>query len=118
MPKSIVQIVAQNARKAYEASEFKSHRALGRRAGVAANTVKNLMEPDSRAPGPRGELSPRLDILDKLAKAMGYEGWQLMQENFDPANPPARVLSTTEATWHAKVEELYRKLPPDPKNGK
>jgi transcriptional regulator with XRE-family HTH domain len=117
MPKSIVLLVAQNLRKAFERSAFDSYRALASAAGVAPNTVKNLVEPESRTPGSRGEVSPRLDNLDKIARAMGYEGWQLMQENFDPTNRPTRVLSASEAEWYRKVEDLYRQLPPDPKNG-
>lgn len=114
MRKTLVQLVAQNLQKAYEASAFTSHRQLAIASGVVPNTVKHLFKPDSRAPGPRGETSPRLDSLDKLANAMGYEGWQLMQENFDPANRPARVLTAREADWYAKIEELYRQLPPGP----
>lgn len=111
--KTLVQIVAQNLKSAMEASEFDSYRALGRAAGVAPNTVKNLAEPDTRALGPRGETSPRLDVLDKIASAMGFQGWHLMQEQFDPANPPARVLTARESEWHSRVEKLYRELPPD-----
>ena len=113
MAYDLVQIVARNVRLALEASVFDSYRALAKQAGVAPNTVRNVIEPESRAPGLRGDVSPRLDILDKLARAMGYEGWQLMQATFDPANPPKRVLSKREADLYRKIEELYRGLPPD-----
>lgn len=97
---------------------FDSHRALGKKAGVAANTVTNLMNPESRDPGKRGRSSPNMDSLDKIARAMGYEAWQLMLESFDPANKPTRVLNQSEAKFYGKVEALYRDLPPDPLNGK
>lgn len=118
MNKPIVQIVAENLRRAYAVSGFKSYRQLGAKAGVAANTVKNLAEPDSRERGKRGEVSPRMDILDKIAGAMGYRAWQLMLENFDPADRPTRVLRKSEADFYGKVEALYRDLPPDPLNGR
>jgi len=114
MKKTLVQTVAHNVQIALAASRFDSYRALGAAAGVAPNTVKNMAEPKERPGGKTAEVSPRLDNLDKIARAMGFEGWQLMQENFDPINPPARVLTASEAAWHAKVEDLYRQMPPDP----
>lgn len=118
MDRSIVQIVARNLLRAYEFHGFDSHRALGKKAGVAANTVTNLMNPDARDPGKRGRTSPNMDSLDKIAHAMGYEAWQFMLESFDPADKPTRVLRRSEADWYAKIEALYRDLPPDPLNGK
>lgn len=111
--KSIVDIVAANAKAAFAASRFDSYRSLGKAAGVAPNTVKYLIEPHSRPPGPRGEVSPRLDVLDHVAKAMGYDGWALMQENFDPQNPPKRILTKREAELYRSIEDAYRNLPPD-----
>ena len=112
MSDHLVRTVARNVRLALEASVFDSYRGLAKAAGVAPNTVRHVISPDARAPGQRGETSPRLDILDKLARAMGYEGWQLMQETFDPANPPNRVLSRQEADLYRRIEDLYRSLPP------
>jgi transcriptional regulator with XRE-family HTH domain len=118
MGNSVVQIIARNLLRAYEFHGFDSHRALGRKAGVAANTVANLMHPDQREPGKRGRTAPNMDGLERLANAMGYEAWQFMLETFDPADRPARVLRKSEADWYARVEALYRDLPPDPLNGK
>lgn len=115
MQKSLVQIVAQNVQRALDASQYDSYRSLAIAAGVAPNTVRHVVQPDSRPPGPRGETSPRLDVLDKIAAAMGYEGWQLLQANFDPENRPSRVLTAREAEWYEKIEALYRQLPPDTK---
>lgn len=107
MKRSLVQIVADNARAAYEASEFKSYRALGKRAGVADNTVKNIIEPEARAPSARGDTSPRMDVVEKIAEAMGYRAWQLMQPNFTPADPPTKVLRRREAAFYDKIREAY-----------
>jgi len=118
MSSHIVQLVARNLQRAYTHHGFESHRALGKKAGVAPNTVTNMMEPEGRERGKRGETSPNMTSLEKIARAMGYEAWQFMQENFDPADRPSRVLKKSEADWYAKVEQLYRELPRDPLNGK
>lgn len=117
MSDPLVQIIAKNVRAAYEVSGFKSFRALSERAGVAPNSVKNLIEPKERAPSKRGDVSPRLDILAKVATALGYEIWQLTATDFDPSNPPTRVLKKSEADFYKKIEDAYRGLPPDPLNG-
>jgi hypothetical protein len=114
MDKTLIEIVAANVRAAMAASAYDSYRALGRAAGVAPNTVRNLAEPGARVAGQRGEIAPRLDNLDKIARAMGYQGWQLMLANFDPGNRPSRVLTKSEADWYAQIRKLYSDLPPDP----
>lgn len=110
MKRTLVQIVADNARAAYSASEFKSYRALGKRAGLSGNTVRNVLEPEARAPNARGDASPRMDVVEKLAAAMGYEAWQLMTDGFEPGDPPARVLGRREAEFYRKIEDAYRGL--------
>jgi transcriptional regulator with XRE-family HTH domain len=110
MKRSLVQIVAENARAAYAASGFTSYRALGKKAGVSGNTVRNVMEPDARAPNVRGDASPRMDVVEKIAAAMGYEVWQLLQEGFTPKDPPTRVLGQREAQFYAQIEAAYRRL--------
>jgi len=112
MKRSLVQIIADNAQTAFAASEFKSYRALASRAGLSPNTVKNLLQPEQRAPNARGDTSPRMDVLDKLAHALGYEAWQLMQETFRPGDPPERVLSHREAAFYRRIEEAYKGLGP------
>jgi len=97
-----------------EVSAFDSDRALAKAANVAPNTVRNLLDPDSRAPNQRGQVSLRLDILQKVARALGYKAWQLQQENFDPLNRPSLVLNTDEAEWYRKAKKLYLDLPQPP----
>ncbi|MBX3605341.1 MAG: hypothetical protein KF788_08720 [Piscinibacter sp.] len=47
---------------------------LGRKAGVAANTVANYLQPEQRAQGASGkEPSAKLTELAKLAEALGVE---------------------------------------------
>ena len=110
MKRSLVQIIADNAQTAFQASGIKSYRALAGRAGLSPNTVKNLLQPEQRAPNARGDTSPRMDVLEKLAHALGYEAWQLMQGHFQPADPPVRVLSSREAAFYRRIEEAYKGL--------
>lgn len=118
MQKSLVQIVAQNVKAAAKhhghALDDKGYRSLGRAAGVAANTVKNVIEPETRAPTASGkEPSPQLNVLDKIAKSMGYEAWQLLLDNFDPAQPFTRALTPEEAKFYNTIDEAYRNRPRD-----
>jgi transcriptional regulator with XRE-family HTH domain len=127
MIKPFTQIVADNIRKAFAASEFTSYRQLAKAADLAPNTVRNVTEPTSRQPGARGEGAPRLDVVEKLARTMGYEAWQLMVENFEPADhevsvisqrevPPYRCLEATQAptasqdSQHIQIGTRLRKL--------
>lgn len=105
-----MQIVAENARAAFERSAFRSYRALGAKAEVSANTVRNVLEPDARAPGLRGDTSPRMDVIEKIAKAMGYSAWQLMQPDFKPEDPPQRVLTKREAQFYDRIRTAYEDL--------
>ena len=110
MKPTIVQIIAANTRAAYEASEFTSYRSLGEKARLPGNTVRNVLQPDVRAPNARGSSSPRMDVVEKLAHAMGYEVWQLAQENFEPKDPPTRVLKRREAEFYNRIQDAYRGL--------
>lgn len=105
------QIVAANIIAARAARGIDSYRALASRAKVAPNTVRNIEEPDTRAPTKRGETAPRMDILEKLAHAMGFETWHLLVENFDPNNPPPLQPPTArELMAHRRIESAYRAL--------
>jgi transcriptional regulator with XRE-family HTH domain len=52
----------------------------------------------------RGEQSPTLDVVDKLARAFGLEAWQMLVPDLDPTNPPI----TAEAD--ERQRELWKKL--------
>lgn len=113
MERPIVQIVAANVKAALESSKFTSENELAKAAGVAPNTLRNLMSPDRRAPNARGEASPRLDVLAKVAKALSYDTWQLLVDGFKPADPPFdRPLTKREVEVYKQWEDAYRKLPP------
>lgn len=111
MSKSLIQLVADNVRAARESKGW-TRAQLARHSGVAENTVKNLEEPSTRLPTKRGETAaPRLDVLDKLARGMGYPTWQLLADTFDPREPLAdRPITKSEAELHRQIADAYRQL--------
>ena len=55
---------------------------------------------------------PSLDTAERLAKAAGFELWQMIAANFDPANPPIlRAVSPDEAALYERLREMARRLP-------
>ena len=110
MAKSLAQIVATNVTNAREASGL-SRKAVAQKADVASNSVKNLEVPKLRARADKGETAPRLDILEKVASAMGFEAWHMLVENFDPHDPPPLLPPTArELTFHRDMQARYREF--------
>lgn len=111
MAKSLAQIVAANVKAAREARQIPSYRELAAKAEVAPNTVKNLEIPKVRSHADKGETAPRLDILEKVANAMGFQTWHMLTENFDPNDPPPLQPPTDrELKFHRTVQAGYRDL--------
>lgn len=104
-------IVARNVKAAREHRGYTSWTALAKDADVAVNSIKHIENPSSRLPTARGSTSPRLDILDKLAKQLGYPTWQLLTEEFDPKQPLAETpISRAERDLYDRIEESYKQL--------
>lgn len=60
----------------------------------------------------KGQRVPSLDTAERLAKAAGYDLWQMIAANFDPANPPVlRAVSPDEAALYDRLRDLARHLP-------
>lgn len=113
MKKSLAQIVADNVRAARIAKGMESMRQLAIRADVAPNSIRNLENPDTRAPNHRGDASVRMDVLEKVAQSMGYECWQLMIEKFQPDDPPFdRPITNSEAKAYQEIAKNFKNLPP------
>lgn len=69
---------------------------LFRKSGVAQATVGRILSE-------RGE-NARIETVDKLAKAYGLEGWQLMVAGMDPSNPPVlQPVSREERDLYARL---------------
>lgn len=60
---------------------------LAKKAGVAPNSVVNMVHPKRRAPTKSGKSpSPTIEIVEKVAAAFDKEAWQLLHP--DPASAP------------------------------
>jgi transcriptional regulator with XRE-family HTH domain len=57
-----------------------SQLALAKKSGVAQATIGRILSADGVDAG--------IETVDKLAKAYGLQGWQLMVAGMDPTNPP------------------------------
>jgi transcriptional regulator with XRE-family HTH domain len=98
MKKTIEEIVAQNLQSARKAKGYDSQRALAIAAKVSSNSIKNIESPSSRAPNIRGRGSLRLDMLEQIARTLGFTEWQLMREDFDPLGQTEKDTSQIEGT--------------------
>ena len=112
MEDKVTAIVARNIKLARIAAGMTSRRQLAQRAKVSENTIKNLEEPDQRLPGAsRSAPSPRLSILEKVAKGLDQPIWALMHEDFNPAiKAPERIPSNAEMEFYKTIEAAYDKL--------
>ena len=106
--KSINVVVAENLAYWMEQAELKQA-ALAERAGVSQKTISNYLNPEQRSGGSTGkEPSAKLAELDKIAKALAIEVWQL-----------TRQMSESERAMYEAIEKAYRDMrdsiqkPPD-----
>lgn len=76
---------------------------LSRKAGVGQATIGRILAED-------GE-NARIETVDKIARAYGLEGWQLMVAGMDPGNPPVLQPTSKEelALW-ARLKDLSKDL--------
>lgn len=64
---------------AREGAPYKNANSLGLAAGVAANTVRNLLNPRQRpVTSAKPEGYPTLDTIQVIATALGCEVWELL----------------------------------------
>lgn len=76
---------------------------LSQRTGIAPNTVHNILHPHRRASKQDGSTgTSTIDTLEKLAKALGCEAWELLHPNIQ--------LSKQEREMYEKIEENFRKI--------
>jgi transcriptional regulator with XRE-family HTH domain len=86
MPK-LREIIARNVQALIDAQadangSLTTSRAIAKAAGVSHSTVQRVV-------GQRPEAKwPSLDNIDRVARAFGFSAYQLLIEDFDPADPP------------------------------
>lgn len=97
--KSINVVVAENLGY-WMANAGMKQAALAEKAGVSQKTVSNYLNPEQRTEGSTGkEPSAKLAELDKIAKALAIEVWQL-----------TRQMSESERTMYEAIEKAYRDM--------
>ncbi len=56
--------------------------------------------------------TPTLDTAEAVARAAGFELWQMISASFDPADPPVlRAMSPAESELYERMRDLARSLP-------
>jgi len=79
-PTPLTQLFRENLRRMMEADrELCSQPKLGAASRVAQTSIGRIL---------RGEQSPTLDMVHKIAHAFGLEAWQMLVPDFEPDNPP------------------------------
>jgi transcriptional regulator with XRE-family HTH domain len=97
--KSISRVVAGNLRY-WMAQADMSQTALAAKAGVSQKTISNYLNPDQRAESATGKMpSPKLEELDKIAKALAIPVWQLVRE-----------MTEKERRLYEHIEKAYAEL--------
>jgi transcriptional regulator with XRE-family HTH domain len=97
--KPISQVVAANLRYWMEQAEL-TQAALAGRAGVNQKTISNYLNPEQRAESATGKLpSPKLEELDKIARALAIPLWQLVRE-----------MTEKERRLYEHIERAYSEL--------
>lgn len=97
--KSISRVVATNLRYWMEQADF-TQAALAAKAGVNQKTISNYLNPEQRVESATGKLpSPKLEELDKIARALAIPLWQLVRE-----------MTEKERRLYEHIERAYSEL--------
>ena len=95
--KSINQVFADNLKALMEYKGL-NQPALAEKIGVSQKTVSNCLNPGNRDASATGvERSANLTNVDRIAKALGTESWQML-----------RPLDSKQREFYIKMEDLYK----------
>lgn len=108
MKKTLAHILSDNLAffMRREGSLYKNPNALGVSAGVAPNTVRNLLHPSKRtvtADKPEG--FPQLDNVEKVAKKLGVEVWELFHPNIEQSIRERQFYAAAQSSFTQKPAE-------------
>lgn len=60
----------------------------------------------------KGMRIPSLDTAERVAHAAGFELWQMLHKQFDPANPPViQPMTPEERRFYADLRALMDRMP-------
>lgn len=98
--KSINEVLATNLAHFMKQRGIKSQPELAKLSGVSQRTISNYLNPDLREQGISGKQpSAKLTEVDKIAKSMNIEAWDLLRD-----------LSDTEREMYERIEAAYKHL--------
>lgn len=81
----------------------RSQNALAEKSGVAQATIGRILSDEGVDAG--------IETVDKIARAYGLEGWQIMVAGMDPTNPPVlQPVSKEERAFYDRVKALYQDI--------
>lgn len=104
--KDLRRIVARNLSffMGRESCQYKNANALGLAAGVAPNTIRNLLDPSKRTTtSAKPEGYPTIDILGKIALKLPCEVWELLHPDIEK--------SIREREMYLRLADNYKTLP-------
>lgn len=106
-PRSITRILADNLKRLMdEHPDVRGNEsALSRRSKVPQTVIGYMLSPDTRAPTKKGLSSPKLDSIDRVARALGVQAWQLIYPD-----PTSRPVSAEEIKLWQKIETDFQAL--------
>lgn len=79
-PTELTQLFRENLRKLMESDrQLASQPKVAASSRVAQTSIGRIL---------RGEQSPTLDMVHKIAMAFGLEAWQMLVPDLEPDNPP------------------------------
>jgi len=103
--------LARNLRSAMEArrDKYGSQSQLAKAAGVAQTSIGYMLNPETRQPTKTGKMpSPTIEAIDKVARALGMQPWQLLYPHPEDVERNARhrmLMDRIEADF-AELREL------------
>lgn len=107
MYEDITKVLARNLKRFMDEGPSPiSQNALAKKAKVAQTGIGYMLNPETRQPTKSGKLpSPTLARIEKVARALGKETWQLLHP--DPNQAP---LSATERARYQIFEESRKRM--------
>jgi transcriptional regulator with XRE-family HTH domain len=76
---------------------------LHRKSGVAQSTIGRILSAEGEDSG--------IETVDRIAKAYGLQGWQLLVAGMDPTNPPVlQPVSKAERALYDRLKELAKDI--------
>ena len=102
---SLPEILSKNLRFFMKAEGclYPNANALGKAADVAANTVRNMLDPEKRTVTAEKPLGyPTLDNLEKIAKKLNLEVWELLHPDIEQSIRERKMYQSIQADY-AKI---------------